>query len=220
MKYGFKIFFVVKAILLFRSIAFAQIPVEVFAGHKKATVDIMFFKFIKNKEGLNSKFLFFNRNRASIDYAMTKTTNLPQFGFTEALSYNHEKLKGFAPVLVVSILNRGVFPKAGVQFAKVKKEYTIFSWVVVETLSEPNIDFFFLGRYTPKLTEKINLFSQVELVKAFPTVEQNIFSFTQRFRLGLKVKEFQFGAGLDLSQLGRKDFTTNENLGGFLRYEF
>lgn len=208
------------ATFLFRGVAFAQIPVEVFAGHKKATVDIMFFKFIKNKKGHNSKFLFFNRNRASIDYAMTQTTNLPQFGFTEAFSYNHEKLKGFAPVVVASILNRGVYPKVGVQFAKIKKDYTIFSWVVAETLKEPNVDFFFLARYTPKLTDKLNLFSQIELVNAFPTVEKNNFTFTQRLRLGLKIKEFQFGAGLDLTQLGRSEFTKTENLGGFLRYEF
>ncbi len=212
--------FVVIAMLLFRGIAFTQIPVEVFAGHKKATVDIMFFKYFKNKDGQNAKFLFFNRNRASIDYTMTETTNLPQFGFTEAFSYNHEKLEGFAPVVVMSILNRGVYPKAGIQFAKIKKVYTIFSWIVSETLKEPNIDFFFLARYTPKLSEKLNLFSQIELVNAFPSVEQNNFSFTQRFRLGLKIKELQFGAGLDLSQLGRNDFTTTENFGGFIRYEF
>lgn len=202
------------------SIGYSQIPVEVFAGHKKATVDIMFFKFIKKKEGHNSKFLFFNRNRTSIDYAMTSTTNLPQFGFTEAFSYNHEKFKGLAPVVVVSILNRGVYPKAGFQFAKIKKDYTIFSWLVSETLKEPNIDFFFLGRYTPKLTNKVNLFSQIELVNAFPTVEKNNFTFTQRIRLGLKIAAFQFGAGIDLTQLGKNDFTKTENFGGFLRYEF
>ncbi len=206
--------------LLFRGIAFAQIPVEVFVGNKKATVDIMFFKYFKNKEGQNSKFLFFNRNRASIDCKMTETTNLPQFGFTEAFSYNAPKLKGFAPVVVASILNRGIFPKAGIQFAKIKKNYTIFSWLVAETLKGPNIDFFFLARYTPKLTEKLNLFSQIELVNALPTVEQNNFTFTQRFRLGLKVKEFQFGAGLDLSQLGRNNYTNTNNLGVFLRNEF
>lgn len=211
---------IVLVMLLFRGIAFAQIPVEVFAGHKKATVDIMFFRYFKNKEGKNSNFLFFNRNRASIDYKMTETTNLPQFGFTEAISYNHPKLKGFAPVVVVSILNRGVYPKAGIQFAKIKKDYTIFSWIVLETLKDPNIDFFFLARYTPKLSDKLNLFSQIELVNTFPTVEQKKFSFTQRFRLGLKIKEFQFGAGLDLSQLGRNNFTKSENFGGFLRYEF
>lgn len=208
------------AMLLYKGIAFAQIPVEIFAGHKKATVDIMFFKFFKNKEGPNSKFLFFNRNRASMDYAMTETTNLPQFGFTEAFSYNHEKLKGFAPVAVASVLNKGVYLKAGIQFAKIKKDYTIFSWVVVETLKEPNIDFFLLARYTPKLSDKLNLFSQIELVNAFPTVEKNNFASTQRLRLGLKIKEFQFGAGLDISQLGRNKFTKSENFGGFLRYEF
>lgn len=212
--------FIVMAMLLYKGIAFAQIPVEIFAGHKKATVDIMFFKFFKNKEGPNSKFLFFNRNRASMDYAMTETTNLPQFGFTEAFSYNHEKLKGFAPVVVASILSKGVFPKAGIQFAKIKKDYTIFSWIVAETLNEPNVDFFFLARYTPKLTDKLNLFSQIELVNAIPTVEANNFAFTQRFRLGLKIKEFQFGAGLDLTQLGRNDFNQTKNYGGFLRYEF
>lgn len=220
MKLNFKTLFVVIAMLLFKGIAIAQIPVEVFAGDKKATVDIMFFKFFKNKEGQYSKFLFFNRNRSSIDYEMTKTTNLPQFGFTEAISYNNQKLGGFAPVLVASILNRGVYPKAGIQFAKIKKNYTIFSWVVAETVKEPNIDFFFLGRYTPKLTEKLNLFSQIELVNAFPIVEQNYFSFTQRLRLGLKIREVQFGAGLDLLQFGRNNFTKTENLGGFLRYEF
>ncbi len=220
MKYNFKIIFAVITMLLFRGIAFAQIPVEVFTGHKKATVDIMFFKFIKNKERHNSKFLFFNRNRASIDYAMIQTTNLPQFGFTEAFSYNHEKLKGFAPVIVASILNKGVYSKAGFQYAKIKKDYTIFSWLVAETLKEPNVDFFFLGRYTPKLTDKLNLFSQIELVNVFPTATQNNFAFTQRIRLGLKIKEFKFGTGLDLSQLGKNNFTKTENLGGFLSYEF
>lgn len=209
------------ATLFLRSVAFAQVPVEVFTGYKKATLDIMFFKYFKNKEeNGRHKFLFFNRNRASIDYAMTSSSNLPQFGFTEAISYNHAGLKGFAPVAVASILNRGVYPKAGFQFAKIKTEYTIFSWIVTETLKNPNVDFFVLLRYLPKLSEKVNLFSQVELVNTFPTAAQNNFSFTQRLRLGLKLQEFQFGAALDFSQLGRKSFTQTENAGGFLRYEF
>ena len=220
MKLNLKGLAIALAMLLLSGIAFAQTPVEVFVGHKKATFDVMFFKFFKNKEGQNSKFLFFNRNRASIDYAMTKTSNLPQFGFTEAISYNHPKLKGFAPVAVVNVLSRGVYPKAGIQFAKIKKDYTIFTWAVAETLKEPTIDYFFLGRYTPKLTQKLNLFTQIELVNAFPTTQQNNYSFTQRFRLGLKHKEIQWGIGLDLSEIGRNDFIKTQNLGVFLRNEF
>lgn len=151
---------------------------------------------------------------------MTETSNLPQFGFTEAISYNHQKLKGFAPVVVVQILNKGVYPKAGIQFASIKKDYTIFSWLVCETLSNPNIDFFFLGRYTPKLTNRIHLFTQIELVNAFPSTTKNNFNFVQRLRLGLKLKEFQFGAGIDLVENGRTAFTNTNNIGGFLRYEF
>ncbi len=220
MKQNLKIFTLFITTLLLRSVVIAQIPVEVFVGHKKVTVDIMFFKYLKNKEAQNSDWLFFNRNRASIDYAMTSSTNLPQFGFTEAISYNNKKWKGFAPVAVVQILNKSVYPKVGIQFAKIHKDYTIFTWVVCETLENPNVDFFFLGRYTPKLTNKLNLFTQLELVNALPTLETNNFNFIQRLRLGLKVKEYQFGFGSDFSTLGKNNFTTTQNIGVFLRYEF
>lgn len=220
MKNKFKIFLVVITTLLSCANLFAQIPVEVFVGNQKATVDIMFFKYFKNQEEQNTRFLFFNRNRASMDYAMTETTNLPQFGFTEAISYNHQKMKGFAPVAVLSVLNKGVYSKLGFQFATIKKDFIIFSWMVAETIKEPNLDFFLLGRFTPKLSSRLHLFSQFELVNAFPTAEKKNYSFTQRFRLGIKLSAFQFGAGIDLAQLGRNNFSSTQNFGGFLRYEF
>jgi hypothetical protein len=202
--------------LLIRGVAVAQIPVEVFGGHKKTTLDIMFFKYFKDKSGNNSKFLFFNRNRASIDYQMTSTSFLPQFGFTEAISFNHPKLKGFAPVTVGQLVGTGVYTKAGFQFAYLKKDILIFTWLVSETKRDPTIDIFFLGRFTPKLTEKINLFSQLELINAAPTMIEKNYLFTQRIRLGLKMKAFQFGIGADFTQ----SISKTENLGLFLRYEF
>jgi len=180
----------------------------------------MFFKFIKKKDGDISRFLFFNRNRANLDYAMTKTTNLPQFGFTEAFSYNHEKLKGFAPVAVVQVLNKGVYPKAGIQFAKLMKNYTIFTWIIAETSENPDIDIFFLGRYTPKFTNTLNMFFQLEFINTFPSFIQNYFTFIQRYRIGFRTKGIQYGVGLDFSQAGRNVYLKTENFGGFLRYEF
>ena len=207
-------------LLVFCSTAKAQIPVEIFGGHEKTTVDIMFFKYFKNKQGENSRWLFFNRNRASIDYRMTKTTFLPQFGFTEAISYNHEKLKGFAPVLVGQVLSWGVYPKAGIQYAHISKNMTVFTWLVCETLEKPDLDYFLLLRYTPKLSEKINLFTQVESVNAFPTVSTDNYSFTQRLRLGLSIKSYQFGAGADFNQTGNSTFAKTYNVGCFIRHEF
>lgn len=198
----------------------AQIPVEVFGGHEKSTLDIMFFKYFKNKENTNSKFLFFNRNRVSIDYNMTSTTNLPSYGFTEAISYNNLKLKGFAPVIVGQFSNRGVFPKAGIQYVHIKNNLLLFTWVVCELQEKPNLDFFLLARYEPKLTEKLNLYTQVELINAFP-IESNLnYTFIQRARLGLKIKTWQFGAGADFTAIGNSSFVNTNNIGGFFRHEF
>lgn len=220
MKVGKVLTLLFAAMLLNRGMAVAQIPVEVFGGSKKATMDLMFFKYFKNESGSNSRFLFFNRNRAIVDYKMDTTNYLPQFGFTEAISYNHEKLKGLAPVIVAQVLGSGVYPKAGVQYAYINNRITIFSWLVCETRNKPNMDLFFLGRYTPKLTEKIQLFSQFELINAVPTVSTKNYSFTQRIRLGLKLKELQFGCGGDISEIGRRKLETTDNIGLFLRYEY
>ncbi|MFM7855752.1 MAG: hypothetical protein ACKO96_28470, partial [Flammeovirgaceae bacterium] len=117
--------------------SFSQIVVEGFVGDQKTTADILFFKYFKNKEGNNSTFLFFNRNRASMDYRQTSNAYLPQFGFTEAVSYNHPALKGFAPVAVVQIFNTGTFPKIGVQYFHQKKHFMFFTWAVIETMQKP-----------------------------------------------------------------------------------
>jgi hypothetical protein len=207
-------------LLIFCATAKAQIPVEVFGGHEKTTVDIMFFKFFKNKQEENSRWLFFNRNRTNIDYRMTKTTFLPQFGFTEAISYNYEKLKGFAPVLVGQVLSRGVYPKVGIQYTHIKKEITIFTWLICEILEKPDLDYFLLFRYTPKLSEKINLFTQLESANAFPTFSTDNYNYIQRLRLGLSIKSYQFGAGADFTQTGNSTFTKTYNVGGFIRHEF
>ncbi len=215
-----KISLAIIASFLIGSGAMAQIPVEVFAGHKKSTFDLLFFKYFKDKDGNNSKFLFFNRNRASIDYKQTTTSNLPVYGFTEAVSYNHQKLKGFAPVLVVQLNNRGVYPKSGIQYYYRKNDFTFFSWAVCEILKNPNLDLFVLTRYEPKLTQHLNLFTQLELVNAFPTLKTANYNLFQRVRVGLKIKEWQFGIGADFNEFGRSDFNNTNNIGGFLRYGF
>lgn len=198
----------------------AQIPVELFAGNERATVDILFFKFFKDKKNENTPWLFFNRNRASVDYRITKTNFLPQFGFTEAISYNHKKLKGFAPVVVAQILSWKLSPKAGIQYVFIKNDITLFSWVVCETLKKPDLDYFILFRYTPKLSKRIRLFTQFESVNGIPTDPLANFNLTQRIRIGIQLKSYQMGAGVDLSQNGKQTFLFNHNLGGFIRHEF
>lgn len=204
---------------LYGGTVFAQIPVEVFAGNEKTTVDIMFFKFFKNQQNESSRFLFFNRNRVSVDYGMTSSTNLPQFGFTEAVSYNHEKLKGFAPVLIAQVFNSGFYPKAGIQYVYFNEKLTLFSWLVSETAENPAIDHYILFRFTPGISAKLKLFTQVESLNTLQT-NNNYYRFSQRLRFGLKKDNFQFGLGTDIAENGKDSSEFTSNSGVFLRYEF
>jgi hypothetical protein len=198
----------------------AQVPVEFFAGHERSTLDIMFFKYFKKHEDQNSRFLFFNRNRASIDYQMTTGSNLPAFGFTEAISYNHERLKGIAPVLVGQVLSQGVLAKGGIQFARIHKTTTVFSWLVCDLKRNPQFDYFILFRFTPVINATLKLFTQFESLNTITTDANAPFNFTQRVRIGLQKKSFQVGFGGDFNQRGRNQMNHFTNAGVFLRYEF
>jgi hypothetical protein len=199
---------------------YGQIPVELFAGMEKTTIDVQFFRYFRGGSGQQSKWLFFNRNRASVDYRMTSREYRPQFGFTEAISYNPPALKGFAPVAVVQVFGSGVFPKAGVQYARSVDDWMIFSWLVTEVLRNPDLDYFLLMRYTPKLNGRLRLFLQAESINSLPLHGEGTSLFVQRLRAGLKQQFWQWGIGADLTQDSRADPSFSHNLGLFLRYEF
>lgn len=181
---------------------------------------MMFFKYTRKRSGENSRFLFFNRNRASVDYRMTSAEYLPSFGVTGAISYNPPSWRGLAPVAVIQVFNRNLPVKAGVQYAFQKERVSIFTWLITETMHDPHIDLFFLGRFIPKLSEKTDLFLQAETLNSFATTAVNYHSFTQRVRLGVRRSYWQFGAGIDLTENGRQNLLINSNAGLFLRHEF
>lgn len=205
-------------LLLSASYSKAQLPFEVFSGHRRTTADLMFFKYVKHKEN-NTPFLFFNRNRASIDYRQTSTQYLPQFGFTEALSFNHKSLKGFAPVVLVQVLNNGTYPKAGIQKAATGKDFLFFSWIVSNLKEKPGIDWFLLIRFTPGITSKTKLFLQAETINAYPDFKFKKLNCTIRARAGLQWQQFQTGAGSD-QVLSGKTWMHRNNTGIFVRYNF
>jgi hypothetical protein len=186
---------------------------EVYGGNKRSGVDIMWFKYFRNQQKENSAFLFFSRNRASIDYKQSPTV----FGSTNAVSYNFKS--GIGMVAVGSFINSGFVPKAGVQYFKAKHDFVFFGWLVADLKKKGNVDLFGLFKYTPKISEQWRLFSQVELFPVYnPSSE--IWNLTQRFRLGGKCQAWAGGLMLDLNQTGKANFTSTNNIGGFIRYDF
>jgi len=212
MSINVKLILFILATFLFRSVAIAQ-SVEYYAGDKRNGVDLMWFKNFKNLKGEKSSFLFFSRNRASVDYHNAPTA----FGSTNAISYNFKN--GIGVVTVASFLNSGFTPKAGIQFYKQNGNFMFFGWAVAEFKDEGTIDVFGLFRYQPKLDEQWKILSQLELFPVY-NPSNEFWNITQRVRIGVKYQNIAFGLMTDLNQSGKSDFTTTENSGGFLRYDF
>jgi hypothetical protein len=199
-------------IVLLRLEVLAQIPVEAFFGNERTTADVLWFRYIKNAEDQSSKFLFFNRSRASVDYS-----NQTAFGLTNAVSYNFKS--GLGLVAVAQFFGNGLFPKAGIQYYTRKKNWTLFTWIVSETWSKPSFDWFVLSRFEPALSENLKLFTQLETLSI--TDNQGQYQFTQRVRIGIGFKHaWQVGFGGDFQQIKSESRLQTHNLGLFLRKEF
>lgn len=207
-----RIIILTTATLLCAGVAVAQ-SAEYYAGHKRTGVDLMWFKNFKNKKGKNTAFLFFSRNRASVDYHHSPSG----FGSTNAISYNFKN--GLAIVAVASFLNAGVTAKAGIQYYRQQKDFLFFGWLVADLKEKGNIDLFGLFRYQPLIGKHWRAFGQLELFPVY-TPGTAAWNLTQRIRLGAKYERFAFGAMADFNQAGKTNFTSTENIGGFLRYEF
>lgn len=193
-------------------VTFAQIPLEVFVGNEKTAVDVLWFRSIKNQQGEPTSFLFFNRNRAVVDYH-----NRTSFGSTNALSF--AVFEGLGVVLVGQFFNSGFYPKAGVQYYFTHDRLSIFSWAVVETLNEPDADWFVLGKYEPQITEEWRLYLQAEFLGS--TGFNGVLNLSQRLRIGMGLEGWVFGFGSDFIETGKlPSLTVNANAGVFLRREF
>ncbi len=207
-----KISFTILLIITLSAPAFAQ-SVEAYAGHERAGVDLMWFKYFKNKKDDRTPFLFFSRNRASTNYENMPTA----FGSTNAVSYNFKS--GIGLVAVGSFVNAGFTPKAGVQFVKMKGDFLFFGWLVADLKKEGNIDLFGMFRWQPNLNEHWWLFSQLELFPVY-NPKNEFWSLTQRLRLGPKYRSWAAGLMADFNQSGVDAFTSTSNIGGFLRHDF
>jgi hypothetical protein len=198
-------------LLLVKSSVIAQ-AVEVYAGHKRTGVDLLWFKNFKNKQDERTPFLFFSRNRASVDYQDSPTA----FGSTNAVSYNFKN--GLGIVAVGSFMNAGFTPKMGLQYFKQKGDFMFFGWAVADLKKQGSVDVFGLFRYQPTLKTHLKGFGQLELFPVF-NPSTDVWNLTQRLRLGLKYHTWAAGLMTDFNQAGKKTFTNTHNIGVFIRNE-
>lgn len=186
---------------------------EYYTGHKRTGVDLMWFRNFKNSKGEKSPFLYFSRNRASVDYNHAPAA----MGSTNAVSYNFKN--GVGIVAVASFVSTGFVPKAGVQYYRQSGNWMFFGWVVADLKQKGNVDLFGLFRYQPVVNETWKGLLQLELFQVYnPSSE--FWNITQRIRIGAKKDAWGGGFMIDLNQSGSNRFINSNNTGVFLRYDF
>jgi hypothetical protein len=208
----FKLLILLMVLLLTKGRTIAQ-AVEGYAGHERAGMDLLWFKNFKNKREERGPFLFFSRNRASVDYQGSPTA----FGSVNAVSYNFKN--GLGIVAVASFLQAGFTPKAGIQYYKAKGDFMFFGWLVADLKDNGGADVFGLFRYQPKINETWRIFSQLELFPAYHFSAET-WSLTQRLRFGVKYHTWAAGFMADFNQTGKITFKNTNNWGVFIRNEF
>ncbi len=204
--------FILLAAFLYRNAAVSQ-SVEMYSGHQRAGVDLMWFKYLKNAESQNTPFLFFSRNRASVDYS----NDAGLLGSVNAVSYNFRN--GLGIVSVASFQGSGLTGKAGIQYFTAKRDFMFFGWLVADLKKQGNVDLFGLFRYQPLLSGQLRLFAQAEMFPVFRPATET-WNLTERIRLGLKRQSWSAGLMADWNQYGKSTFTKITNAGVFLRHEF
>ena len=77
---------------------------------------------------------------------------------------------------------------------------------------------FSIFRFRPALSEQCKGYVGVELFTAFDGSDH--LASTQRLRLGVDYRTYQFGLAMNISELGSDLIVANDNYGIFLRKEF
>ena len=174
----------------------AQIPVEVFAGHKQIQYQGYFFKTLDQKQRVS----FFGMSRFASDY---ENEAFNSSLISSQVTYNFSQSWGLSTGLTFA--NNELAPIAALSYSKFNKkgDFFINLFPTVILSEETSYEITGLAIYSPKLTDNLSLFTQLIFVSQFnKQLDQHLFS-NQQLRVGVGIKDwFQVGVGIDNTMLG------------------
>lgn len=155
------------------------------------------------------KWTIFSRTRLNTDF---KANN----NLLSALYLNYTTKSGIGGTLLGAVGNNSTSSGAGIHLTKNTDSFSIFALPYVTFLEDPTLNWFSIARYRPQLSEKLRLYTSLELFSVFDL--SHVISI-QRIRLGLEMSSYQFGFGSNLSELAGTSEITGD-YGIFIRKTF
>ena len=206
-----RLFSIGALIFVFHGRSFAQLPVQVFGGHKAIEYNFLWYKDL----GKSGKVSLFNFTFFTIDY---KDERKNAYEIYQVATYNFTKNWGLASG---GRFTGGQFiPQIAVSYQVETKDLYLNIFPTVQYLSNAQqigYSLFGLLFYKPRINNTWRMFNQLAFEPLFNS-KNHIYSY-QQIRVGLEYNElFQFGLGINLEQVGMK-FITRNNIGVFLRKE-
>ncbi len=194
---------------LFLSLQINAQNFEVMPGNNFVFTDVQFFKSFDKKYQTT----LFSRTRARITYDDEKGVD-----FFSGAYLNYTTKSGIGGSVIGRINNIGFDLDVGIHFYKQKKNFSIFVLPSVSLTSRGVYSWFSIFRFRPQLNEYWKWYTSLELFSAFD--KSTHVASTQRIRIGLDFKTFQFGLAMNVTKFGEKWKKVNDNYGVFLRKEF
>ena len=195
--------------LLLPFCAQSQISVQAYGGNKETELLVIY-----NKD-FSRKWNYFASGTVSYDYASKKVT--PEL----YQNINYSIIKNLGVSAGVHISEKDIMPSVGVAYGKENDVFAInlFPAFTYSTdAKEFGLGLYTLLEYTPKINERLNLYSMLIIESDFSFKEHQ--SSSQVIRLGLEnKKKMQFGIGSNISQTG-SSFDTDVNFGVFIGKKF
>lgn len=211
----FLLFFLMVFLLSFEQplkgqITSPPIPIELMAGNK----DVYFQMVVKKGLKPQSRFQFFGISTYTAANNNFRTADLISIG---QLSYTI--FKGFGTFVGADVNSfSGLSVIAGPQHS-----FASANWLAITTMSffineNNDLKVFGLYEFKPMINEKIGLYSRIQSIYNFSTVNKEHNVSYVYLRMGIKLKACIIGAAANLNWSGPKKIF-EDNLGIFVRYE-
>jgi len=183
------------------------IPVELMFGDKYGSVNVV----LNKKFSQTSRLGFFHMNTVLFDYDEKAKNSFILQDLATVETFKNLKVTGG-----VAYSKAGLEPTAGLQYFYAGKKVFFLFAPRVNIESEPSYDIMTIFQVKPELTEKLKLVARVQMLNVFDKTG-NIKSY-QWLRLGLEVKEIQFGLAANFDEFGPNP-SVEMNTGVFIRKE-
>lgn len=180
---------------------------EVMPGTEQLFADVQWLETLDS----NRKWSVFSRVRATDDY--NENTNLFMGTYL-----NYTTTSGIGGSIVGRIATSGSGGDIGVHYFKASKDFMVFALASLDLASELGYSWFSIARFHPELSEKLELYTSLELFSNFNETGHAVS--VQRIRIGLESRQYQFGLALNLAGFGQDYSSTDSNPGVFIRKEF